>query len=223
MSINRVIVNVATGRYRALQDRLANAVIHEPAYKRWWGYHLPPGSPTHEDVPYAFKIYAIKNMMEEGIPAIMWMDSSIVPQAPLNPLWELIERQGYWFSANPPWDCGQFTCDAALPALGISREEAFNIPHVMATAFGLDFRHDITREFYTEYMRLVNEKTAFRGAWNNRNKAASSDPRVLGHRHDQTVASVLAWRLGMTLTTPPEFIVDGGKPTDRTILEIHRL
>ena len=83
----------------------------------------------------------------------MWLDSSIVPLRPLSSLWKLIEKQGYWFSENLPqgrldlpcWNCGEWTCDSALGPLGITREEAFTIPHVIATAFGLDFSHQVAR------------------------------------------------------------------------------
>jgi hypothetical protein len=41
---------------------------------------------------------------------------------------------------------------------------------------------------------------------------------VLGHRWDQTVASVLAWRLGMTFTDPPKFFAYKGAETAETLL-----
>jgi len=44
---------------------------------------------------------------------------------------------------------------------------------------------------------------------------------VRGHRHDQTAASVIAWRLGFELTNPPNIFAYGraGEAHDeRTIL-----
>jgi hypothetical protein len=226
----RAVVSVATGpRYCVMQDRL-NQMLDPAEYRVFWREALPPDCPTNEDVPYGFKVWAIKRAVELKAPMVLWLDSSIVPLRPLSSLWKLIEKQGYWFSENLPqgrldlpcWNCGEWTCDSALGPLGITREEAFTIPQVIATAFGLDFRRQIARDFFDEYLRLAVERTAFQGPWYNRDGSASADPRVLGHRHDQTVASVLAWRLGMKLTLPPAWIVDGQDPTQETILSIQR-
>jgi len=192
-----------------------------------WRNEWPPESPAHDDVHYAFKPFAL-SAAAKSCQVLMWADTSIVPIRPLGALWDLIESKGYWFSENLPhgstgkaWTCGQWTSDAALEPLDITREESFTFPHIIGTAFGLDLRHEIARRFLDEYMRLA-KGTAFYGGWSNSDRSLSRDPRVLGHRHDQTAASVIAWRLGMKLTTPPAWIVDGIPATDDTVLEIRR-
>lgn len=229
----RAIVNVSVGSARYCQHccRLSHELLKQPigATSLFWMNMLPPHSPSHDAVPYAFKVYAIAASRRMGYSSILWMDSSIVPLENLEPLWAEIEEKGYWFSENFPcartderYNCGQWTSDAALEPLGITREEAFNIPLVIATSFGLDFKHKIAGTFFDEWVRLAEGKQAFIGPWANTHGEASPDPRVLGHRHDQTAASVLAYRLGMKLTTPPKWIVDGIAPTDETILSIQR-
>jgi hypothetical protein len=42
------------------------------------------------------------------------------------------------------------------------------------------------------------------GSWTNQNKKVSNDPRCLGHRHDQSVGSILACQLGMEHIIPHE-------------------
>jgi hypothetical protein len=192
-----------------------------------WRGEWPPGSPSHDQMHYAFKPFALRAAAERN-QVLLWADTSIVPIRPLAPLWDLIEAQGYWFSENLPhgsagraWSCGEWTSDEALAQLGITREESFTFAHIIGTAFGLDLRHDIARQFLSEYLRLARG-TAFNGAWSNADGKLSSDPRVIGHRHDQTAASVIVWRLGMKLTTPPAWIVDGIPATDATVLEIKR-
>jgi hypothetical protein len=226
----RAIVSVATGRYTELLDRLAWRLRSESVKFVTWRGRLPPESPPHSEVPYAFKAYAIQAALARGYRQILWCDSSIVPIRALKPLWELIERQGYWFSENlpygqlnvAPWNCGQWCADSALEPLGITREEAFQIPQVIGTAFGLNFDHEPVQKLFEEFMRLAEERTSFQGAWSNDHGEASSDQRVLGHRHDQTVLSVLARRFQMELTTPPLWIVDAAPATGRTILAIQR-
>ena len=228
----RALVNVATGgRYLAMQDRLQKAAreLGEKRISHWRG-SLPPGSPSHKDVPYAFKAHALRHALLIGFDTLLWVDSSILPVRSLVPLWERIESHGYWFSENLPfgrqdlpcWTCGPWTCDSALAPLKIDRETAFKIPQVIGTAFGLNLKDLRARALLNEFLLLAEEKTAFQGPWTNEAHQASQDPRVLGHRHDQTVLSVLAWRLGMKLTRPPAWIVDGIPKTEETILSIER-
>jgi hypothetical protein len=79
--------------------------------------------------------------------------------------------------------------------LKLDREASFEIPHLMACCMGFTFPK--CDGFVHEYYARANDGT-FKGAWSNENKQVSDDPRVLGHRHDQTAASVIATRLGMT-------------------------
>jgi hypothetical protein len=182
---------------------------------------LPPGCPEHLDIPYAFKAYALRAMWDKGYSSVLWADSSVTALRSLNPIWEHTERLGYWFSDNNGWNCGQWTCDAALPLLGITRQDAFDIPHVAATAFALDFSKLGAVKFFDYYWDgVVNG--AFRGPWVNDKGQASADPRVLGHRHDQTVASVAIWRLGMTTTKQPYLFSDGYGERDDTVLKVER-
>lgn len=182
---------------------------------------LPTGSPTHQDRPYAFKVYAIKDALRMGATRVLWTDASVVAIKSLEPLWNLIERQGYWFSDNGEWNCGEWTCDSALEPLGITREEAFRIPQIAATAFGLDLRQEIGRAFLTE-LEYLSKTSAFCGPWVNFNGEASPDKRVLGHRHDQTAASVIVWRMGLKMTKQPDFFSDYRSENGSTILKVQR-
>ena len=222
----RAIVSVGTGHYGEKLDRLLSNIGDAPSI--YWK-ELPQTWPTHHQVPYGFKAYAI-NSASYNASTILWCDSSIVPIKPLDSLFDLIEKQGYWFSENLPYgrldlpahNCGEWCADTALAPLGIEREEAFRIPQIIATSFGLDLSNPRIKEFFDQFMRLARDETAFKGPWRNDDGQASKDSRVKGHRHDQTVLSVLAWRYGMNLTTPPDWIVDGVLAGPNTVMEIHR-
>ncbi len=211
--MRRVILNVSTGPYVRGAQRLRRAVT-DPVMA--WDNAMPPGSPPHQRMPYAFKAWAIAAARAARYDLILWADASIVPIRSMEPLWALIESQGYWFSRNG-WTNGQWCSDAALPLLGVTREEALEQPHVVATTFGLNLQHDIGAEFAAEYLRLA-QNGSFRGPWTNKNREASADARVLGHRHDQTAASVIAARLGMKLTDPPAWFAYRGGEVESTVL-----
>jgi hypothetical protein len=259
----RVVVNVATGsRYLRGQARLRSGLAYFGAVDfSFWSGVEPPTSRKHGDVPYAFKAYALKHAAY-GTDLLLWCDASVVPIRSVEPLWERIERDGYWMSdngySNYTWTADsayQDLFDTELQAknveLGFSRENGLtigdkagsvngepssldyfrginrNIKHVVATTFGLNVRHPKGKAFLDEYYRLASETRAFCGPWWNKNSPEDASkagaqpcgpPDVRGHRHDQTAASVIAWRLGFELTQPPNIVAYAPAQTESTIL-----
>lgn len=213
-----VIINVATGPYVRGQRRLRASIPQDADFLAWTD-QLAPGSPPHGRVPYAFKAHAIQEARRRGYELILWADASVHVIAPLAPLWAQVECDGYWIGRNG-WINGEWTCDAAYRDLGVTREENWQIQHVVATAFALDLRHEIARQCADEYFRLAQTR-AFCGPWtNDRGQASPGNPSVRGHRHDQTALSVIAWRLGMRLTDPPRILAYRPGATAETILEV---
>src|SRR5262252_4800596 len=91
-NMKRCIVNVATTeQYRKGQDRLM-----QTSKEQVW-YSLPDGCPSHQETPYAFKAYAMMEASKQ-YDLLLWCDSSIVSVQSLKPLWDRIERDGYWMS-----------------------------------------------------------------------------------------------------------------------------
>jgi hypothetical protein len=211
--MSRVIVSVATGpRFcggmRRLKEKLDMLPNGAGAVTDFWYDRFPPG-PTHDEIPYGFKVSAIEKALADGHDAILWLDSSVVPIQPLDPVWDLLDSQGYWFSQNYDYTVGQFCCDEALKIMSLTREEADRIPLVIGTAFGLNFEHWRIKAFFDTW-RFLMRKGAFNGPWTS-------------HRHDQTVASVICGIFKLTLTQPPKFIVeDFQQPTEETVFTICR-
>lgn len=206
--MKRLIVNVATGSYRKGQERLYRNIT-DPAHLYT---DLHPDWPKHADKPYAFKAYAMKEA-SYAAHLLLWCDACILPVQSLEPLWECIEREGYWISRNG-WTNYEWTADAAYPDLfpefwrfdpnrltpAIDDARVINrrIPHVVATAFGLNVKHPKGKAFLDEYYRLASETRAFCGPWINASSqwanevqqhsngafAAPCGPAdVRGHRH----------------------------------------
>jgi hypothetical protein len=118
-----------------------------------------------------------------------------------------------------------------IPSVNITmaRDENKLIPHVVATTFGISLTHPLGKAFLDEYYRLASETKAFCGPWWNLNhkdcptsRAAVCGPSdVRGHRHDQSCASVIAWRLGFVLSDPPDLFAypnKDGSVDPRTVL-----
>lgn len=231
--MRRAIVNVATGGYIRSQARFLRQITKiDPEAKLHLWTEEPPGCPPHDQRPYAFKAYALQRAAEYT-DLILWVDAVVFPVRSLEPLWRKIEREGYWIALNG-WTNYEWTADSAYGDLfpGVPIEEARitnkSFPQVVATAFGLNLRSEIGAEFLKQYYRLAHETRCFCGPWSNTanpranpmppdRQGICGPPDVLGHRHDQTAASVIAWRLGMELTECPE-IFSYYPPADSTIL-----
>ncbi len=226
--MKRAVVCVATtDRYRRGMMRLSGALagFNECGHSSGFYNAIPPSWPSHEDKPYAFKAYAMKQAANEGADLLLWTDACILPVRSMEPLWEKIEREGYWF-CNNGYTNYEWTADSAYPDLfscdlATARAQNKIIPHVVATSFGLNLKSDIGKSFLDEYFRLASKTRAFCGPWSNTIQTPCGPPDVRGHRHDQTAASVIAWRLGMKLTDAPELFAygkAGDQHDERTIL-----
>jgi hypothetical protein len=237
--MTRCVVNVATGHYRGGQDRLRAEMsrLSPGAAFMSWGDELPPSSPQQRDKPYAFKAWALQAARAAGHRVLLWADASVVPVRDVEPLWKQVEQKGYWVALNG-WTNYEWTADSAykdlFPNLTIEEGRRLNkqFPQVVATSFGLSLDHYLGREIMDRYLALA-KTDAFVGPWANTNcprekrfdygpnscytMGPCGPPDVLGHRHDQTALSVIAWQLGLTLSQCPE--VFSYPPGDgRTIL-----
>lgn len=239
--MNRCVVSVATTPH--YQKGMARLESHQTNSGKMLYMNEPAGSPKHSEVPYAFKAYAL-HQAAASYDVLLWADACIRPIRSMEPLWERIERDGYWFSHNG-WSNYEWTADSAYadlfggwytPLPGFLQYESAaetnrTIPHVVATTFGVNIKHSKGKAFLDEYFRLASETKAFCGPWWNEksphcpghhegaSRFGNCGPSdVRGHRHDQTAASVIAWRLGFELTNPPDIFsyVDG--QSESTIL-----
>lgn len=177
--------------------------------------------PKHSKIPYAFKAHIFYRAFEQGYDMVLWADASIYLQQDASKVFDIIEEKGYWLMRNG-WLSGEWCADTALAPLGITREESFTYPHIMASVIGLDLRQPVCVKFLKEYYERANDGITFVGAWRNRHNEVSNDPRVLGHRHDQTAASIIAWRLGMQdwLINVLCYEIKGVDTTDKFIFEL---
>lgn len=173
-----------------------------------WDKVYPEGSPTHQQAPYAFKAFCFYEAHKLGYQLVLWLDTSMLIQQPIEPLFELIEKEGYLIFQEDH-SVGQFCKDDALEPLGITREESFTLPSCMSGVIGLNLASQRSREFLRQWKEKARDGITFTGPkWNGTMgwpRTASLDPRVHGHR-SQTVASVIALKLGMDRWKSKQFL-----------------
>jgi hypothetical protein len=197
--MNRVIVNFAdeAGWYRRGQQRLHKVLerFSPGDAKLFYQDYGSVGSPEHADVPYAFKPYCLWNAMVVNYDMAIYCDASVYPIKSMEPIWQLIERDGVFMEQlEAKHNLGVWSSDACLANLGIEREEAFNIPCLIAGCIGFNFKNTRALELLRQWLKLANDGQTFKGAWVNTANQVSADYRVLGHRHDQSALSGLVWR-----------------------------
>ena len=115
--MSRCVVNVATGDYVRGQERLKRSIGGQAIY--CWANVMPPGSPSHREVPYAFKAWALRAAADQSCTSLLWADACILPIASLEPLWEKIEREGCWISRNG-YRNSEWTAESAYADLGVT-------------------------------------------------------------------------------------------------------
>jgi hypothetical protein len=192
----------------------------------WRPGSFPVDCPAHMEVPFAFKPYCLAEARQYGGKLLLWLDSSCVAVRSLESIFDQIQRDGYILFRNGRHRVGEWASDVALGALGLSRDQAMEMPEVNAAVIGLNTTSPVADSFLERWHRAAQEGLAFRDVsdrlhdWNdyddvkwNRGARVSSDPRVRGHRHDQTVAGVLAAQLGMGLSREGLRVTSGARRT----------
>lgn len=211
---NKVVVSFAdgTGHYIKAMARLELSLkqVGFDGTAKMINDYAHIGSPMHKGpaefnpVPYAFKAYSIKKAIEEGARYILWCDSVVYATKSIDPIFEQIKRDGYLFFDNIGFSIGDYTSDACLSRFGMSRQLAFNNKMIMACVMGFDTHNEEAKIFLNQYIKCAADGVTYHGDWTNQNCQVSNDMRVKGHRHDQSVASILIYLLGMKITRAQE-------------------
>jgi len=179
---NTVIINYANGGwYPRGQVRLKDTIKQFDTENNidFLGFtdESQIGSPSHQENPYAFKVYAFEKALSLGYKKIIFCDSSLYAVKSLSPLLELIDTRGYIMEEAGHW-VGRWCNDNALSYFNLTREEANKISMFSAGFLGLNFDKKICGEFFAKWKQSMLDG-AFKGSWDN-------------HRHDMTCGSIIA-------------------------------
>src|SRR5690349_15090555 len=147
---DRCIISAATEPhyYEAKHSTRLHCAKHDPESWQLMYYCYPDGCPTQAESMYAFKMFAIRRVIEAGFRTILWMDSVFQPLGPLDVLWEFIERNGWYIPRQGDAVLGEWISDAALSTLSLSRDSAMEIPLCYSGLVGLNFKTPIANDIW---------------------------------------------------------------------------
>lgn len=183
---DRSIISFANsrGNYLKALDRLENSLKgrfdgHFIGYRE----ESTIGAPLHQENPYAFKIHAFRAAKRAGFNKILYVDSSVFAVMDVQPVFDIIERDGYIMQEAGHY-IRDWCNDATLKALELTRADLGDqLMYGNAGMLGLDFDNPIAQSFFFQWS-LAMEAGLFKGNWSD-------------HRHDMTLGSIIANRLGM--------------------------
>lgn len=218
--MKKCVINFAAGGwYPRGQQRLVSS-LHSTSFDGDIKAHCHEsqiGAPPHSECPYGFKPYALLNAVQLGYTHVLWADASVWAIKNIQPMFDHIDRHGWMFFLNT---CtGNWTSDACLEAFGVTRDESMNIPMLMGICMGFNMTHPTTQKFLEIWLEHARNGKSFPGSWTNKFQEVSSDPRVYGHRHDQSAASIIAHQLGMSLIVPHETYFEYYQNPRKTIFD----
>lgn len=177
-----IVVNFSTPNYALGQKRLAASLN---GYKKLMlDNYTVINSPTHQESPYEFKLWAIEKAFEFD-PIVLWCDSSLWRVGDLSIIENIIKEDGYFLSEAGHW-VGSWCNQHTRNYFKLTEEEA-KVPgglFMFSAGFvGLDKNSEIAMEFLKQW-KASAKAGCFRGSH-------------VDHRHDQTAGSIIAQRLGM--------------------------
>lgn len=205
--MTRAIINLSTGRYLRGQERLRQSIQKYAPDIEFIAYQSERqiSAPLHKSNPYAFKTFAFMEAFKRGYDQVIWLDSSCVLVDDIEPIWAKINEQGY-IMQQAGHMVGTWTNDNALNVMNITRDEAMNMEMYGNAGFlGLDFNNYTAVEFLKKWHN-ASQAGLFIGNWNNDMKTESKDERCKGHRHDMSIGSIIANKLGMKYVSGNEWL-----------------
>lgn len=179
-----VIINISTGQYIKGQKRLEQTI---KTYSQnipflSWTNETQIQAPPHKVNPYAFKVYAFYRAIQQGYDTIFWMDASCYLIKDVTPLFEMIDKDGYFMHEAGHY-AGSWINDHAKAYFGIEQSILDTLPMFTAGCFGLSAYSQTAMTFLDDWRKSM-EAGCFKGDWSN-------------HRHDMVCGSIVAKSLAM--------------------------
>ena len=161
----------------------------------------PPECPTQEEASYGFKAFIIeKALMTNDL--ILYLDSSAVVLKSLNPVFNKIQSDGYFFPQQPHF-LGQQCHERVLKDFNVPRARAMKMPTQLGNIIGISKECQLAIKWVAMFKEKALDGYSLHkagGQYDEINK--SPHLGMYGHRQ-QAVTSLIAHKLGMNIQPSP--------------------
>lgn len=183
----RTVINLSTKKYWQGQERLVKSLL---ASNRGIAALLcleesEVNAPPHNDFMYAFKPCSFIRAAEQGCTTVIWLDASMYVLKDLTPIFEQIERDGYFFQ-DSGWANDRWTPPHVKEYFGTNEGKM-----ISSGVLGLDLNNPIGVEFLRRW-KQASDDGMFNGSYDY-------------YRHDQSAASLIIQNMGLTITPNDTF------------------
>jgi hypothetical protein len=182
----------------------------------------PDGCPEHKgDDQYAFKVYSLLEAYNKGCRVLLWLDSSIYLVKDLMPVFDYISDNGLFFFRTG-YPLSATATDKMLDYAAEKREDLVEVPEFATGCVGISMDHPRGMEFLRQWTRYM--QMGLFGGNRVRDKADSSHPLFMFSREDQSAASMILHKMGITETgQDKKWVCYYPHMTDETILVVKGL
>ena len=211
-----VLVSLATNSYwypKGMERLQASVRIHAPEVATaFYMGEDSVGAPRQDDASHAFKKFAIARAMRQNPDAqhFVWIDVSMWLVRDLEPLYRRLLTPG-WFAASSGTDIGTWTMDHCFDEMNVKRDDYAARTMLASGFFALSLGVPECEAVLADLFATSNR--AFHGPkWGDPNAA------VKGHRHDQSVLSILWHKHGLSVEQEhPLWVYDCDYPEDKPV------
>lgn len=178
----RAVINVSTKKYWQGQERLVNSLLesNRGIAALLCVDEVEVNAPLHTESMYAFKPYSFARAAEQRYTTLLWLDASMYVLKDLTPIFDQIERDGYFFQ-DSGWTNERWTPPHVKDYFGTNEGKM-----ISSGVLGLDLNNPIGREFLIKW-KQASDDGMFNGDYET-------------SRHDQTCASLIIQNMGLTIT-----------------------
>lgn len=190
------ICSAINGWYSAGLDRLERSLVFNGSAADFLFYRneYPPNSPSHNDNPYAFKIYGFREAIRRGYNVMIHIDASFWAIKNPDPLFDIVNEYGN-FGFRSGYNCAQTCTDKLLEAIGINRDEAEEMPETATGIIGINYSNPKGKEVFDCWADLCDNGYFINSRIHNSDE--SQDKRFLFGRQDQSAYNMALYKAGV--------------------------
>ena len=191
--IKACIINAALGSwYPQGQKRLKQSLIYHGFNWDILTWNNWPNNNYNKDCNYNVKAAAFEEAISQGYTHILWLDASVWAIKDPNPIFDIINEDGYYFWSNG-YNCAQECSDDCLDYFEVDRDLAETWKIASTSMFGVNITNPVGIEFIDRFIQSAKDRV-FEGS--RFHDGQSLDYRFMHHRQDQSAASIILNQLG---------------------------